>query len=119
MLDKHIIDAIKDEISKTYTGDAVKSINKDFDMNSDDFKESMKKLKAFQEQMAKRPIGIKANQEWFDKQVKDEVIIVDGDFKGMNKQLALFTGLPFRIDNTVDSYEFVYREEERYDLLQY
>ena len=112
MLDETIKNAIKKEISKTFIGDAVKPMYKDFDVDSDTFKSSMRKIKAFQEQMVKHPVGIKANQEWFDKQVLDGAIVIDNSFAGTNKQTVLFTGLPFRIDNTIDTYEFVYREED-------
>ncbi|WP_310877032.1 hypothetical protein [Priestia megaterium] len=111
MIEKWLMDAINKEVNKTIPS-ATAYMRENFNIISDDFKESMKAIEAFQEQLAKNPIGIKANQEWFDKQVKDDVIIIDNGFVGTNKQTALFTGLPFTIDNTVDTYEFIYREEE-------
>ncbi|MFK7678700.1 hypothetical protein ACI3ER_11720 [Bacillus sp. Wb] len=113
MIEKWLRDAINKEISETFPRCTAKDISaNDFDMDVNNFKEAMKKIESFQEQMTKQPISIKANQKWFDEQVDNEAIIIDRNYKGMNKQLALFTGLPFTIDNTVDSYKFIYREEE-------
>ncbi|MEM4994873.1 hypothetical protein WKH56_20125 [Priestia sp. SB1] len=113
-MDQDKMDAFKHELNRMRENDEIPSskIKIEFKLDSPEFKESMEKLKQLHEKLAKQPIAIKANQEWFDEQVVNEVIIVDKNYKGMNKQLALFTGLPFTIDNTVDTYKFVYREEE-------
>ena len=106
------MDAINKEVSESMPRDTSRYANADYNVSSEDFKKSMRIIESFQEQIAKHPVGVKANQEWFDKQVFDGAIVIDNNFAGTNKQTALFTGLPFTIDNTIDSYEFVYREEK-------
>jgi hypothetical protein len=117
MIEKWLMDAINKEVSESMPRDTSRYANADYSVSSEDFKKSMRIIESFQEQMAKHPIGIKANQKWFDKRVLDGAITIDNSFAGTNKQTILFTGLPFRIDNTVNSYEFVYREEDNDDLL--
>jgi hypothetical protein len=54
------------------------------------------------------PIAIKVNSHWFEKQLQQTFILK----KSNENPLETFTGLPVREDDSVDTYEFVYRDEE-------
>lgn len=108
------MDAIRHELNRMYSNNEIPSskIKIEFKLDSPEFKESIEKLKQLREKLAKQPVAVKVSQEWFDENIANEAIIVDRNYKGMNRQLTLFTGLPFTIDNTIDTYKFVYRGEE-------
>jgi hypothetical protein len=51
------------------------------------------------------PIRVKVNEDWFNKQIENDVIQMSTDKPNS------FTGLPVDIDKTIETYEFVYKDE--------
>lgn len=53
------------------------------------------------------PIAIKVNEQWLEKQLQSSFILRGED----ENPLHSLTGLPVRIDNTIENFEFVYNKQ--------
>lgn len=53
-----------------------------------------------------KPIRVKVNESWLNKQLSDVIMIDDPKTKGISS----FYGLPLEIDNGIQTFEFVYKE---------
>ena len=54
----------------------------------------------------KKPVEIKVNPEWFEKQLQQSFTLR----KANENPLTSLTGLPVHEDDTIDTFKFVYRE---------
>lgn len=71
---------------------------------TEEFKEMMVQVNRCYEIAKSRPIGIRVNEEWLDKQIKSNVILEEE-----SDRASSFVGFPVYIDNTIESYEFIWR----------
>lgn len=55
-----------------------------------------------------KPIRVKVNESWLNKQLSDVIMIDDPKTKGISS----FYGLPLEIDNSIQTFEFVYKESK-------
>ncbi|WP_257064319.1 hypothetical protein [Priestia megaterium] len=69
---------------------------------SDGLKEMIDAMNRCFEIARSRPVGIKVNEKWLEKQIESNAILMEE-----SKQNS-FVGLPVRIDNTIQTYEFIW-----------
>jgi hypothetical protein len=72
------------------------------------FSQIAKEMNEVYTKVGKMPIGIKVNPYWFEKQLQQTFILR----KSNENPLETFTGLPVHEDNSIDTYEFVYRDDK-------
>jgi hypothetical protein len=72
------------------------------------FTEIAKMLNEVYEETKRLPVAIKINEYWLERMMQQSFILRQ---EGVNP-LTNLTGLPVQIDNSINTYEFVYRKDE-------
>jgi hypothetical protein len=72
------------------------------------FTEIAKVLNEVYEETKHLPVAIKVNEYWLERMMQQSFILRQ---EGVNP-LTNLTGLTVQIDNSINTYEFVYRDEE-------
>ena len=72
------------------------------------FTEITKMMNKVYEETKHLPVAIKINEKWLEKMMQQSFVLRQ---EGVNP-LSSLTGLPVKIDNSINTYEFVYRNDE-------
>jgi hypothetical protein len=73
-----------------------------------DFTQIVKQMNEIHEKTKQLPVAVKVNEQWLETMMQQNFILR----KQGENPLGSFTGLPVHYDNTISTFEFVYRETE-------
>jgi hypothetical protein len=72
------------------------------------FSEIARMLNKVYEETKHMPVAIKVNEKWLEKMMQQSFILRQEGYD----PLSSLTGLPVQYDNSINTYEFVYRKDE-------
>lgn len=87
-------------------------INKGFGMDKQSFADMMKDINELHKKSLDQPTKIKINEKWLKTQEDSQQITFQKPDPSRVGYYGTFTGVPYEIDNTVDTFKLIYREEE-------
>lgn len=77
---------------------------------NDEFIKAMEVMKKYYAKTSHLPTGIKVNEVWFKKQIENNFITFDNKERTLTGQVGRFNGLPVEIDDSIDTYELIYKQ---------